>query len=142
IIESGEVTLSPGVNKTHPGHRWMKFQKWLFKYTHVDEILYEDVPRFESAGAAKVYCGLLAVLQMFALCHSKRLSFLKANQVKKDFTGHGNCKKDLVCEVAHKLGWKNGSEGTINNHNEADAIALSWVIHVRRGIEPKFMEHG
>ena len=55
IVESGEVTLSPGPNKTHPGHRWMKFQQWLFNYKDVDEIVFENVMffgnvKFEAAG--------------------------------------------------------------------------------------------
>lgn len=143
IIESGEVTLSPGVNKTHPGHRWMKFQQWLSKYQSVDEIVFEDVMFFGNNGvkAARVYCGLLAVLQMFALGHGKRMSSLTPSQVKKDFTGAGNSKKDVICEVAHTLGWQRGTKGTMNNHNEADAIALLWVVYVRRGIEPNFLEN-
>ena len=129
IVESGEVTLSPGPNKTHPGHRWMKFQQWLFKYKDVDEIVFENVMFFGKNGvmAARVYCGLLAVLQMFALGHRKLTSSLTPSQVKKDFTGHGTAKKEVMCEVAHSLGWKGGTKGTMNNNNEADAIALLWV---------------
>ena len=64
IIDSGEVTLS--CKDTHPGHRWLKFQNWLFQYKYVDEVLFEDVVApFMSAQAARVYCGLLAVLQIF-----------------------------------------------------------------------------
>ena len=143
IVESGEVTLS--AQQTHPGHRFLKFQQWLGKFIDsncrpmIDEILFEDVPRFESAAAAKVYGGLLATLSIFSLAHRIRMRSLKANQVKKDFTGHGNAKKEVMCEVAHRLGWKRGTPGTMNNHNECDAIALLWVIYARGGIEPIFI---
>lgn len=139
ICESGEVTLSAGNGKTHPGHRWLRFQNWLAKYGSVDEILYEDVPRFESAAAAKVYGALLGVLQIFSLAHGIRMCSLKPNQVKKDFTGYGNSNKLDMCEVAIKLGWKHGVVDTMNNNNECDALALFWVVCVRRGVEPKFM---
>lgn len=140
VIESGEVTLSAGAaNKTHPGHRWLRFQNWLARYGHVNEILFEDVPRFESAGAAKVYGALLGVLQIFSLAHGIRMCSLKPNQVKKDFTGNGIANKQEMCEVAIKLGWKHGIIGTPNNNNECDAIALYWVVCSRRGVEPKFL---
>lgn len=140
IIDSGEVTLSPGASKTHPGHRWLKFQQWLAKYNSVNEILFEAVPRFESAGAAKVYGALLGVLQIFSLAHGIRMASLGPSTVKKDFTGIGNCDKSVMCEIAHRLGWKHGTLGTFNCHNEADAIALLWCVYVRRGIEPRFLQ--
>lgn len=137
IIESGEVSLYS--KESHPGHRWMKFQEWLIKYNYVNEILFEDVPQFKSASAAKVYGALLGVLQIFSLAHGIRMCSLKPTQIKKDFTGYGNAKKDVMCDVAMRLGWRNGVEGTMNNNNECDAIALYWVVCARRGIEPSFV---
>lgn len=140
IMQSGEVTLSAGgYGKTHPGHRWMRFQKWLGSYSHVQEILFEDVQFVTSAQQMKVYGALLSQLEVFALAHGIRMRSLTPGQIKKDFTGSGNAKKDVLCDVARRLGWKNsGPEGTMNNHNEADAIALYWVICVRSGVEPSF----
>lgn len=139
IVESGEVTLTAGaVGLTHPGHRWMRFQKWLGQYADVQEVLFEDVQFVTSAQQMKVYGGLLAILQVFCLAHGIRMCSLTPGQIKKDFTGAGNAKKDVMCDVAHRLGWKNGTPGTMNNHNEVDAIALYWVICVRRGVEPSF----
>lgn len=139
IVDSGEVTLSSGAaGVTHPGHRWMRFQKWLANYADVNEILFEDVQFVTSPQQMKVYGGLLAILQVFSLAHGIRMCSLTPGQIKKDFTGQGNAKKDVLCDVAMRLGWKNGVPGTENNHNEADAIALYWVICVRRGVEPAF----
>lgn len=138
IIESGEVTLS--AKESHPGHRWLRFQKWLYQYKDVNEILFEDVPRFMSNGAARVYCGLLAVLQIFSLGCGIRMASLKPSQIKKDFTGSGSSDKLEMCDVAMRLGWKNGVPGTQNCNNECDAIALFWVVSTRRGVQPSFLK--
>lgn len=139
IVDSGEVTLSAGAaGKTHPGHRWLRFQKWLGSYAHVNEILYEDVQFVTSPQQMKVYGALLGQLETFSLTHGIRMRSLTPGTIKKDFTGMGNAKKDVLCDVAIRLGWKNGVPGTMNNHNEADAIALYWVICTRSDIEPSF----
>lgn len=136
IVESGEVTLS--AKDTHPGHRWLRFQQWLVKYAGVNEILFEDVRFVTSTQQIKVYGALLGILQMFALAHGIRMASLTPSQIKKDFTGFGNSKKEVMCEVAHRLGWKGGTVGTQNSNNECDAIALLWAVYARRGIEPSF----
>lgn len=139
IMDSGEVTLNSGAaGKTHPGHRWLRFQKWLGQHTDVNEILFEDVQFVTSPQQMKVYGGLLAILQVFCLAHGIRMCSLTPGQIKKDFTGRGDAKKGVLCDVAIRLGWKHGVEGTENLHNEADAIALYWVVSVRRGVEPSF----
>lgn len=136
IIDSGEVTLS--AKDTHPGHRWLRFQNWLFKYNTVDEILFEDVMFATSVMQMRVYGALLGILQIFCLDHRIRMASLTPGQIKKDFTGMGNAKKDVVCDVATNLGWKNGKIGTLVNNNEADAIALFWVVSTRRDVQPSF----
>lgn len=120
---------------SHPGHRFLHFQNWLVDFIGVNEIIYEDVPRFESAAAAKVYCGFLAVLQIFCLANGIRITGIKASSVKKDFTGKGNAKKEVMCERCHALGWQNGKPGTLLDHDEADAIATMIVVMARRGVE-------
>lgn len=141
IMESGEVTLSSGAaNKTHPGHRLLRFQKWLGQFSDVKEILFEDVKFVTSTQQIILYGKLLGVLEVFSLAHGIRMCSLMPSQIKKDFTGTGNSKKDVMCDVAIRLGWKHGVTGTMNLHNEADAIALYWVVCVRRGVEPRFYE--
>lgn len=137
IIDSGEVTLS--AKDTHPGHRLLRFQNWLFKYKDVNEILFEDVSFVTSIMQIKLYAKLLGVLEIFSLAQHIRMASLTPSQIKKDFTGMGNAKKDVVCEVAQNLGWKNGKPGTLINNNEADAIALFWCISTRRGVQPSFL---
>lgn len=130
---SGTHTFS--AKDAHPGHRFLHFRNWLIAFKGVKEVIYEDVPRFESAGAAKVYCGFLAVVQMFCLEHGIRLTGIKASSVKKDFTGKGNAKKEVMCAHCHAMGWKGGKLGTILDHDEADAIATMVVVMARREVQ-------
>ena len=138
----GEVIVDSGVvnfhrKDGHPGGRFLRFSNWLRTHKDLDEIFYEDVPRFESAAAAKVYCGLLAVLQVYGLVSQIRLVNIKSNSVKKEFTGNGRADKTEMCKVAHRLGWKHGHPGLDIDHDEADAIGCAFVILKRRQIEPK-----
>lgn len=145
----GFATISDGVLKTsgvvklppadpHPGHRFIKFGQWLSSQKKVKEIFYEIVPRFESAKSARVYCGLLAMVQMFCLQHGIKLTGIYPTSVKLEFTGNGHAKKPLMCEVAHKLGWKGGHPATDIDHDECDAIACAWVILNRRDVKLNF----
>lgn len=140
ILHSGIVPLSR--KDAHPGDRFLRFHNWLLqmKANKVNEIFYESVPRFESAAAAHVYCGLLAVLQMFCLMHGLRMTNIKAKSVKKEFAGNGNADKFEMCRVAHRMGWKNGHAETDIDHDECDAIAIAWVILTRRNAEPALYE--
>jgi Holliday junction resolvasome RuvABC endonuclease subunit len=136
LIKSGEIKL-PGP-EGHPGNRFLTFWNWLIKHKHFDEIFYEDVPRFESAKAARVYCGLLAMVQKFCLVYDVTMTNIKSNSVKKEFTGNVNAPKPMMCEVAHRLGWKGGHAATDIDHNECDAIAAAWVILKRRDVDLNF----
>lgn len=137
IMSSGEVTLS-NHKDTHPGHRWLRFREWLYNYRTVNEILFEDVPGFKSGDAAKNFGALKSQLDVFCLTEGIRMGALTPGQIKGDFTGNGNAKKEVMCEVAMNLGWQNGVRGTRDNNNECDAIALLWVVYSRRGIQPSF----
>lgn len=135
IGQSGvERFVVPGA---HPGNRFTRFYNWLQQHwTGVTEIYFEDVMRFESGDAAKSYCGYRAILLHFMEVHDIHCRMLKPNTVKKDFTGKGNCGKAEMCATAHSLGWLNGHKGTDIDHDEADAIAVAWVILKRAGAEP------
>lgn len=138
IVKSGEVGLS--AKDSHPGRRWLKFQEWLYQYHTVNEILYEEVQAFRSSDASMCYGALRSHLQVFALVHGIRMGTLTPGQIKGDFTGNGNAKKEIMCEVAMNLGWQNGVRGTREFNNECDAIALLWCVYSRRGIQPRFAQ--
>ena len=138
IRKSGVVSLKRDANDK-PGTRFLKFYNWLNKFSTIKEIVYEDVPRFESGASAKVYCGLLALVQMHCLAHGIRMTCIKAKTVKKEFSGNGNADKGLICKVAHKLGWCGGKSNTQDGHDEADAVAIMWVTLNRRNVVPEIM---
>jgi hypothetical protein len=135
IVQSGVVSLFR--KDAHPGDRFLRFSNWLRTHKGLNEIFYEDVPRFESNFAARVYCGLLSQLQIFCLVSQVRLTNIKANSVKKEFTGNGRADKIEICRTAHRLGWKHGHLDLDLDHDEADALACAWVILKRRNIEPE-----
>ncbi len=141
---SGIVHL-PGP-EFHAGLRFLTFSNWLHQFKDINEIFYEDVPRFESLKSAKVYCGLLAIVQMFCLHRGIPYTNIKSNTVKMEFAGpgQGNCKKAVMCGVAHKLGWQGGHPSTDIDHDEADAIACAWVILNRRDVKLSLeeLQHG
>lgn len=142
VIDSGEVPLKPP-GQTHPGHRFMKFQRFihaLHDRHKFNEVVYEKAVRFESAPAWLVYGGLLAQLHMFTLGFELLSRNLNVQTIKKEFTGSGRAKKEQMCEVAINLGWRNGARGTAINNNECDAIALLWCIYKRRAVEPRFLQ--
>lgn len=142
LVQGGQYRFSGTLNlpdsKMDPGLRFVKFQNWLQDFRGVNEIYYEDVPRFESKWSAMAYCGLLAILMVFRLTHGIRVTCIKSNSVKKEFTGNGNADKQHMCKVAHKLGWPGGHPGTDIDHDEADAVATAWVILKRKGVEMRF----
>ncbi len=134
---SGTVVLPD--HKTHPGLRFLKLHNFLQPFRKVREIMYEDVPRFESAKAAKVYCGLLSLVQLFCALHGIRMTAIQSNSVKKEFTGNGNAKKALMCKVAHGMGWRGGHPDTDIDHDECDALATVAVVLKRRNVELIFI---
>jgi hypothetical protein len=46
IVQSGVVSLFR--KDAHPGDRFLRFSNWLRTHKGLNEIFYEDVPRFES----------------------------------------------------------------------------------------------
>jgi Holliday junction resolvasome RuvABC endonuclease subunit len=127
------------IKDSHPGLRFKKFYNWLLKFRNVDEIFVEDVvQRFLSMHSARVYCGLLAMLQVFCITHSIRLTGIKPSAVKLAFTGRGGAKKAEMCNAAIKLGWANGKLDTETNNDEADACAIYYAVMKKRGYDVTF----
>ena len=141
ILHYGEVSLSR--TDEHPGLRYIRFNNWLQKFKGVSEIFYERVEWLQkSRDAAHRYGGYVAVLQMFCLAYGIRCCSIPTSKVKSEFCGDepGKRNKELMCKVAHKLGWKGGERGTDLQNNACDAIAIAWCLLKRHDIEPRFPE--
>lgn len=140
-IQSGVLSLKRA--GTHAGDRYVRFSNWLLQICReykVNEIFYESVPRFESAGWAIVYGGLLCIVRMTALNLRIRLAGIAPHRLKKEFTGTTRADKTMMCKVAHALGWQGGHPGTDIGHDEADAIAIGYVILKIRGVDLQLTE--
>lgn len=123
----------------HPGLRFMKLHNWLLKFRGVDEIFIEDVVQpFMSSASARVYCGMLAIVQLFCLTNNIKLSGIKPTAVKKLFTGKGRASKTEVCNICIGLGWANGKYDTDRNNDEADACAVYYAMMKKRGRDVTF----
>jgi Holliday junction resolvasome RuvABC endonuclease subunit len=135
VERSGSITLAH--KDAHPGSKLERFLEFLHEHKDVDEILYEFVPRFVSAGWAVTYGSLLGQVMLFCKVHGIRYGTLKPSEIKKVFTGKGNADKKAVCAICHKMGWKRGKPGSDIDNDEADAIALLCSTLMRRGQQVK-----
>lgn len=142
-IESGEVSFAPRKGEG-PGCRFARLRAFLLEVKTANpdlaEIVYEDVVQIVGPGqahAAKIYGGLLAVVQMFGEHHGIAYRGVGVSTIKRLFAGHGNASKADVIEQCRALGFKPGGD------NEADAIALLHValdrcpILTKSGASPK-----
>lgn len=107
--------------KEGPGARFLKFRSWLRDQLEIvkpEKVVYEEVMRWSSGAAAKVYCGLLAILQ--TECEAKGIPYagVHVGTIKKAATSKGNATKEQMIESARKLGHNPTDD------NEADAIHL------------------
>lgn len=138
IVDQGRVIAYGSANVAHSGAckasgRFIKFNRFLEKlhYEHkVDEIYYEDVMRWSSSAAAKVYCGLLCVLQVFA--HQQKIGCypVSVTTIKKHATGKGNAKKsDMIGAANNILELKTNALRKTKDDNCADAICLADYVY-------------
>jgi len=135
ILYSG--TACHVTKNAHSAHQFLKFEEWLFQFKDVNSILFERVSGFKGFQAAMNYGAYKAILQRFCLIHGIQTQNMRPNDIKKMFTGNGNAPKELMCETAHKLGWRGGMLGTRIDHDECDAIALLYCVYKALGITPR-----
>lgn len=125
-IESGSVKFQPRA-KEGEGMRWVHFKRWLveMKATNegIDRIAYElvvgGVPG--QVYAAQIYGGFVAILLAFCEHHQIAYTGYHVGTIKKLWTGNGAAKKPEMVARCKALGFN------VENHNQADAIALLHV---------------
>lgn len=126
IVRTGVRDFSIKSNE-HIGKRGIMFYNFLLTFGQLDEIYYEKihfVPKGFSADGGELYKGFLMLVNMYAAGYGIPTYGIWPGTLKKAFTGNGAADKELMCATAHLLGWKGGSVGTAQCHDEADGIAL------------------
>lgn len=106
-----------------PGKRWLSFREFLTARAReaggIQAVYYEDVKQpFASNLAARAYCGLLAILELWCAANNIPLYGVGVGTIKKHATGKGNATKDQMIAASIKRGLK------VADDNEADAVAL------------------
>lgn len=125
-IESGSVRFQPKA-KEGEGARWVHFRRWLVDVKaangDLSRITYElvvgGVPG--QVYAAQIYGGFVAILQAFCEHYQIAYDGVHVGTIKKRWTGNGAAKKPEMIARCKELGFN------VENHNEADAIALLHV---------------
>jgi len=126
-----------------PGRRFIRFHNWLNKFAGVDMVFFEDVKHHgnqKGIQAVRVYCGLLALLEMFCCGGRIPLKGMALMTLKKAITGTGRADKEQMCRVLHQLGWQNGRPGTMIDNDEADACCLVFAILDTMGHTARFKD--
>lgn len=107
----------------HAGQVFINFQRWLRGRIQDDkptEIAYEDVYRWSSGDAAKLYCGLRAFLLANGALYGLPVTGYSPSMVKKYWTGKGNSDKDaMMAETKRRF-----PALRLSDSNEADALAI------------------
>lgn len=105
------------------GKRWLSFREFLTSRAReaggIQAVYYEDVKQpFASNLAARAYCGLLAILELWCAANNIPLYGVGVGTIKKHATGKGNATKDQMIAASIKRGLK------VADDNQADAVAL------------------
>lgn len=101
--------------------RFIRFRKFLMDLHAQDPIGfigYEEVRAHAGTGAAHVYGGFMAVLQVFGSEHGVAYEAYPVGTIKKFWTGSGNASKDRMIAVAKQMGFETTDD------NAADALAI------------------
>jgi crossover junction endodeoxyribonuclease RuvC len=109
----------------HIGQPMLNFQRWLRERIQEDKptaFAFEDVFRWSSSDAAKVFCGLRGILMLNAAYYGIPVFGYSPGHVKKFFTGNGNAPKELM--VAQAIARYPELAGEDIDDNRADAIAV------------------
>jgi Holliday junction resolvasome RuvABC endonuclease subunit len=110
------------------GLRYVRFRAQLVELllsTPVDVVFFEEVRRHVGADAARVYGALFGVVT--SLCEERSIPYegIPVGTIKKSWTGKGNASKLMMIAEAAIRGY------TVEDDNEADAIALAHYVHNR-----------
>lgn len=109
----------------HIGQPMLNFQRWLRQRIQEDKptaFAFEDVFRWSSSDAAKVFCGLRGILMLNSAYYGIPVFGYSPGHVKKFWTGNGNADKALM--VAQTITRLPELAAKDMDDNEADAVAI------------------
>lgn len=105
-----------------PGQRWLKFRALLNELDtmagEINVVYFEDVKDHAGTLAAHIYGGFLAHLETWCELRRARLVGVGVGTVKKNWTGNGAARKDIMIAEAKERGFNPVDD------NEADALAI------------------
>ncbi len=141
MVGSGVIDLSYNKTYGHPGDRLHKFYTFLcevYSEYPLEYIVYEAIKMgfHKSQKANELYFELQGILKLFARTSRIIPIARHAMTIKKGFTGSGKATKEQVADEATARGWEGAQktkDGTLLNHDEADAIALLCVFMAESG---------
>jgi len=121
IVMSGSFKCRKST-KEEWGVCFLRFKRWLREWLEQEKpekLYYEEVMRWSSGHAAKVYCGLRAVMLMECEVFGIEVVGVSVGTIKLNATGSGRASKEQMIEAAW-LRWGVRCKGD----DEADALAI------------------
>lgn len=107
-----------------PGQRWLKFRAMLANHFNsageLHAIYYEDVKNHAGILAAHAFGAFESHLQVFCDVNRVRLESVGVGQIKKNWCGRGNAKKEEMIAEAKRRGFKVPADAD----DTADALAI------------------
>ena len=127
-MDSGSVSFArykgcKSKSADHKGLPYLSLYAWLGLRCHiyrVKTIVYEDVFRWSSSDAAKVYGGYRGIVMSTAARYDIEVIGYSPSAIKKFWTGKGNADKNQMVKVT-KQKYPNLE---VKDDNQSDAIAL------------------
>ena len=126
IITSGSQCFAGKTKKgetQHAGNNFSRFDNWLRDRLCDDKpeaVCFEEVFRWMSSSAAHSFCGFRAIMMLQCTRKGIPCFAYSPTTIKKDFTGSGNAKKEVMIATA-LMRWP-GLDYT--DDNEIDSIAI------------------
>ncbi|MCP4548442.1 MAG: crossover junction endodeoxyribonuclease RuvC [bacterium] len=105
-----------------PGHRWLKFGKWLTEIKQsaggeISAVFYERIDFVSFVEAARTAWAFEAVLTRWCAANGIPYDGYANSTVKRSATGNGHAKKPQVIGALNEQGYP------VTDHNAADALA-------------------
>lgn len=123
-ISSGVIRLGASMD----GNAWARmfeFLNHMIEWVDPVAIAYEEIRQKQFPAAAKIYGGMVAMLEMTSTHHGVDLVPCNCSSIKKHAVGNGNAQKELLTEAA-KEKWPEWRPLVVKM--EGDEADARWVL--------------